>query len=536
MGTQESLRRRTPLVEARPVVTLRRLLARSLVISITCYPLLAPVALAQPAAQASAERLEKARKHMEEGQSLYAQKRYLDAAQAFQLAYTAQPFAAFLFNEAVCYEKAGELDRALTTFKRYLAADPNPPDAPALQARIQRIEAQLGARTPLPAPTEDPRGGDAMHSLLVFESNPPGAPAQVWQKVDPSAPPFAPQKENKGWKQVSSGPTPLVSTLAPGHYHVVVDRWRAYNRSDDEVDVASGRVVQYRASLSQGEFMGFLRVTVEAAGEARIFLNEPPSQQGKPWGVAPHGELIPRGKHRLWVEAPGFETLSQDIEIDTGEQKNLQIKLQRLDFGYLLLEGNAPKVTFYLDGQLVGTYLSEDGPLKVKASQGAHRLKAVSEDKKPYDGDVEVAGGQAREVRVVLSSRPGRGLGWTTAALSAATLGAGVYLGLRSRGLLEDLRADRRAGHLAPGDDRVGEGKTYAILANVGFVSSALLAGVATYGFLRDPTPPSMAGQGDPHEFDAPTSPRRTPRSTSILRLSPVFLGQQGGLFLHGSF
>ncbi len=519
---------------------LRRVLVRGLFFLVTSGAFSPPLALAQQPAPVSAERLEKARKHMEEGQNLYAQKRYIEAAQAFQLAYTAQPFAAFLFNEGVCYEKAGELERALATFKRYLAADPNPPDGDALQARIKRLDAQIQARRAPDAPPPPPdevKTPEVMHSLLVFESSPPGAPAQIWQKSDPAAPSFSSSGDNKGWKMVSGGPTPLVATLVPGRYHIAVERWRAYNRSDDDVDVATGRIVQYRTNLSQGDFMGFLRVTTEDIEGAQIFLDDPPPHQKKPWGVAPHGELIPKGKHQIWVEAPGYEPHVEEFTIETGEQKTLQAPLARVGYGFLMVDGNASSIKLFIDGEQVGVYHPDDGPVKVKVPKGTHRLRAVAEGKKSYEGDIDVPAGQSREVHLVLSGRYGRGAAWGASVLSAATLGAGIYLGVRSRSILNEVRSDRGAGSLAPDDKRIKEGRTYAIFANVGFASSFLLAGFATYEFLRDPMPPSLVGLGDPYDFGAPPPvPKRPHRPVSSLRVSPLVGPGEGALLLRGAF
>lgn len=495
-------------------------------------------AWAQQPAPVSAERIEKARKQMEEGQNLYAQKRYMEAAQAFQRAYAAQPFAAFLFNEAVCYEKAGEFERALSTFKRYLTADPNPPDASTLKARIERLEAQIKAnRAPDAPPPEETKIPEVMHSLLIFESNPPGAPAQVWQKVDATASAFQSSGENKGWQKVSEGPTPLVATLIPGRYHVVVDHWRAFNRSDDDVDVASGRIVQYRTNLSQGDFMGFLRVTADEIEGAQIYLDDPPPHQKKPWGTTPHGELIPKGSHRLWIEAPGYETYSEEFSIETGQQKTIQATLQRVDYGYLLFDGNARKIRVFINNEEAGVYYSDDGPLKVKVPKGTHQIRAVADEKKTFEGEIEVPAGQAREVHLVLSTRYGRGTAWGASVLSAASLGAGIYLGLRSNSILSNLRADRRAGYLAPDDQRVKEGRTFAILADASFGASLLFAGYATYEFLRDPAPPSIVGLGEPREFDPPTEPpHRVLPSLSSLRFSPILAPGQGAFLLQGAF
>lgn len=512
---------------------LRRSVLSTLVLLAGLVPLVPPARAQQPVA-VSAERLEKARKHMEDGQNFYAQKKYAEAAQAFQLAYTAQPFAAFLFNEAVCYEKLNDVDKALATFRRYLAADPNPPDADALKARIKRLEDQKGGGASAPAPDARP---EAMRSLLVFESNPAGAPAQIWQKVEADAPAFSPGGDNKGWKIAASGPTPLVATLAPGRYHAAVERWRSYNRSDDDVEVATGRVVQYRSNLSQGDFMGFLRVTVDDIDDAQIFLDDPPPHRKKPWGTAPHGELIPKGEHKIWVEAPGYEVYTETFTVDTGQQKNIQPALERVGYGYLLIDGNANRIRLQIDGEEVGIYQPDDGPFKIKVPKGTHRLQGFAEGKKPFSSEVEVPAGQVRDVHLVLSTRYSRGAAWGASVLSAATLGAGIYLGVRSNGILDKVKSDRQRGDLAPDDKRVKEGRTYAILADVGFTSSFLLASFATFEFLRDPTPPSTFGFSEPRDFDAPREPAKRPGSQGpSLRFVPALTASQGAFFLQGAF
>ena len=468
---------------------------------------------------------------MDEGQSLYARGRYADAAQAFHQAYEVQPFAAFLFNEAVCHEKAGNNEQALATFRRYLTADPNPPDAEALRARIKRLEdATRGSAGAPSAPTPEPERNEAMHSLLVFESSPAGAPVQLWHRVEATAAAFDPAGTNPGWKLTASGSTPLVATLAPGHYHTVVERWRAYNRSDDEVDVATGRVVQYRASLSQGDFMGFLRIVTDN-DQARIYLDDPPPHAKKPWGLQSHGELVARGSHQIWIEAPGYDTFTESFSLETGQQKVITPNLARQTDGFLLLEGNASSIQVWLDGVEAGVYYPDDGPLKIKASRGTHRLRAVAKGKKEYLGEVEVAGGQSREVRLLMSSHYGRGGAWVGVVGSAATLGAGIYLGLHSRSLRNDLRDDRRAGSLDSGDDRIRDGRTYAVLADVSFGLSAAFAGFALFEFLRDPMPPSSAGVGAPRDLD-----EQKRRSSRSMILVPTVAAGQGGLLWQGSF
>src|SRR5688500_14792141 len=83
--------------------------------------------------------MEVAREHMERGQALNQAGRFIESAEEFLRAYEAQPFAAFLYNAGVAYEKVGDPGRAADYFSRYLSADPQADDASATTARIERL-------------------------------------------------------------------------------------------------------------------------------------------------------------------------------------------------------------------------------------------------------------------------------------------------------------------------------------------------------------------------------------------------------------
>ena len=82
-------------------------------------------------------------------------------------------------------------------------------------------------------------------------------------------------------------------------------------------------------------------------------------------------------------------------------------------------------------------------------------------------------------------------------------LGGSIYLGLESNRLYDELGADRAAGILVSGDSRASRGKWFAIGADLTFIGSAALGGLATYNFVRDPLPPSRLELGKLGEFDA---------------------------------
>jgi tetratricopeptide (TPR) repeat protein len=508
------------------------LLALAASLAVATLTLAPGLAEAQPQGAVSAERLEQSRKFMEEGQGLYVQKKYEEAAEAFHKAYTTQPFAAFLFNEGVAQEKAGQIDKALDTFRRYLAADASAPDADSVKARIQRLE---GEKTRAPGtPTVD-RPTETTRSLLLIETDPVGAPTQVWQKVDPAAAAFAPGTANKGWKLMSSGPTPLAATLDAGQFHVFVERWLSYNRSETDLRVEAGRVHQFKANLSQGAFMSFLKVVSEVDG-AILHLDDPPPFKKKRWGFAPHGELIATGEHTLWVEAPGYETFTTTFTVEPGQQKQINAALERVSYGYLDIDATAPSFRVLLDAEEQGTGRGE--ALRVKAEKGYHVLRVEAEGKKPYQEEIQVAPGQTRAIHVSLINRYSRGTAWGAAATSAILLGAGIYLGVRSNHLHDDLVSDRRGGLLGPDDKRKDDGRLLSIGADSCLGAGVLVAGLALYEFVRDPLPPSGARVEDPEDLPVDSSPRRRAsfRWPANFQIMPTVAQGQGGIMLGGSF
>lgn len=527
----------------------RRRLGRLLLIGslgLTIAALGAPpsVALAQQRDDITPERVEQARKLMEVGQAAYVERRYLDAAQAFQKAYTLQPFPAFLFNEGVCHEKLGDIDRAIDVFKRYVAADPNAPDASAIKTRLERLEKERSQRAALSAEndaqtdaSESSKQQEVMRSLVLVESDPPGAPAQLWQKSDLGALAFREGGENKGWSRIAAGKTPLAVTASPGQFHVIVDKWRAYNRSASDVEVYAGRVHQLKLNLSQGDFMAFLRVT-SPIDHATIYIDDPPPHEKKPWGFAPHGEMIEAGKHTLWVEAPGYETFEQTLTLEAGQQKELPITLDRVSYGFLSIDGNAALIKVMVDGEPRGLASSEDGPLRLKASKGKHLIRAEAPGKKPFEAEIDVPAGQSRAVHIVFFDKPSRALGWGAAIGSAAAFGAGYYLGTHSNDEYDALSRDREQGRLIPDDRRADRGKLYAYGANGGFILGGVLAGVSLYGFLRDPHPDSGARVEEPEDLRAGPPRRKSAHNEGKqnLSLAPVISPQSQGLTLSGAF
>jgi hypothetical protein len=114
--------------------------------------------------------------------------------------------------------------------------------------------------------------------------------------------------------------------------------------------------------------------------------------------------------------------------------------------------------------------------------------------------------GQVQSVHAHMVVTPPRGAAWTQAIISGVLLGGGVYLGLESNRIYTELSNDRSSGILTRGDDRQTRGKWFAVGADTAFLGSAVLAGLATYNFVRDPLPPSQLELGKLHEFQTKTT------------------------------
>jgi hypothetical protein len=519
---------------------------------------------------------------MEKGQALYLGGNFAAAAKLFEEGYKHSPYSAFLFNAGVCYQKLNDFQKALKQFNEYLRADPEAPDVEKVKQRIQALEAayaqQLAEQqssaagapgtppVPQDAPPIVPDDQAAMKSLVVIETEPPGAPFKLYAREQSAAKPFQVDQENPGWRAIASRTSPANLTLNIGRYHIVVEKFRDFNVSETDVDVSPGHVHHFKANLSQGAFMAFMRVSTKGLDptggqpknleDAYVFVDDP-QQQRAPWGRTPHGELIAPGPHTVIVEAPGFEPLKQTVELVAGEQKELTVSLSRVKYGYLRIDSNATEIQVLIDEKPAGVWKSGETALEVKMSSGKHRLKVIAEGRKTFEGDVVVPRGQVLPLHVDMKAKWPRGAAWTQAIIGAAVIGAGVYLGSESDRLHDELSTDRRRGVLDADDSRVTKGRWFAVGADAAFAVGGVLGILATYNFIKDPIPPSDYKSGKPAEFKDPRDARQSARVlTSVKRARAIIrrkheedtvlpgnvsVGAQvgpagGGLILKGTF
>ena len=524
-------------------------------------------ATAQRAKDPLAKKLEAIRERMEKGQALYVGGKPAEAAQTFEAGYKEHPYSAFLFNAGVCYQKLNDNEKALDRFREYVRLDPDAPDVEQVKKRIQALEAlrataavgdggvesadgavsDEGGAPPLPVVPPPPEAN--MKSLVVVETEPAGAPLKFYLRESGSSS-FQAGRSNPGWIEIAARTAPADLTLEVGSYHLVVEKFRDFNRSETAIEVKPGHVYHFKANLSQGAFMAFLRVAANVRG-AYVYLDDKEKKR-LAWGETPHGELVPAGKHTLLVEAPGFQPLFQDVTVGQGDQKELEVRLERVNYGFLRIDSNAAAIRVKLDEQPVGGWQSGQPPLEIRANAGKHRLTVTADGRKDFEGDVEVPRGQVLPVRANMIPKYPRGAAWTQAAVGAVFIGAAIYFGAESNRLHDELEADRKSGVLEQEDSRVVQGRWYSVGANAGFVIGGALAGLAIYNFIKDPLPESSSTPSKPVEFNdpnkaPPTAPAATVDPSRRTQRLPVRTGPQvsvvpaiaptsGGVGVRGSF
>ncbi|MDB4985769.1 MAG: TonB-dependent receptor [Myxococcaceae bacterium] len=473
--------------------------------------------------------LEVSREHMERGQALYGAGRYIESAEEFLRAYEAQPFSAFLYNAGVAYEKVGDPARAADYFTRFLQTEPGADHAAKLSARIERLgglararDAELAAADAAAASSsaatlaelENARrrlaelqaqlgalsGRADFKSLLSVQTTPPDA--TVWVKTQAGEVLFR-----------GTGPK-LTQTLDPGSYVVEVQHPK-YTTIAAPITVAAAVVNVVLAEMSQGQFLGLLRVQSDIPGAA-VYVDE---RDVGALGRTPFQLPVKVGRHHVWIERPGYQPVQRDVEVGVGDDSRLVVALQRVNYGRIRVVASRADADVAIDGKRLGRV-----PAESNVSAGRHVVVVSAPGMKSLTTKVVVQRGQVTPLRVRLRPQVGRKGAWATAGVAAAFLGASIATGAVGYHLQHELSADRRARTLESDDERIKRGKYLYIGSDVGYGITAGLLGFATYYFLRDPLPDSEGRTLESRDW------------TARIELSPELAPGRAGGQLHVSF
>lgn len=92
---------------------------------------------------ALAQSSELAKGHFEAAKSYYNQGKYDKALEEFEESYRLMPLPEIIYNIAQCYERLGQIDRALEKYKKYIDEKPDAQDIQAVKEKIAGLKEKL---------------------------------------------------------------------------------------------------------------------------------------------------------------------------------------------------------------------------------------------------------------------------------------------------------------------------------------------------------------------------------------------------------
>ncbi len=437
-----------------------------------------------------------AKEYMELGQALYASGKYEEAADSFLKAYGAQPFSAFLYNTGVAYEKAGAWAKAAEQFRRYLETEPAAPDLESIKARIASLDEKAKASagsTPDQPPTftvEKTCGGEGqppctaaqpdaskMKSIVQVRTTPEGAKVTI---VD-----------EKG-VAVFTGSSPLQQTVDPGKYKLVV-KHPEYKEAETPLHVSEGRVYVVVVELSQGTFLGYLTVKASVPG-ARVFFDD---HDAGAVGKTPWGNVIPTGDHTVWIEQPGYVPVEKQVSIGVGDSLEIDVVLERVEFGEIMVVANVDDAVLTVDGQLEQGLLGK----ALELPWGKHEVAVQAKGLKTWTTPVDLEKGKRTKILVRLNPKPKRTPAWISFGFATALWAAAIAFGVQSENLYAEVEKDKKAGLLDNRDPRFNYILGWDIAFDVTLLFAALTTILGIVYMVRDPLPDSEGLVKEPVEL-----------------------------------
>jgi tetratricopeptide (TPR) repeat protein len=466
--------------------------------------------------------LNDAKDAFEAAQTFFVRGEYDAAAAKFLEAYNKKPFPAFLFNVAVSYEKAKQLDKAKEFFERYLKDDPNASDAAQVRLRLDVIGKLLAPPPPPPAPIAAPAPGPAappgtpptpVAPPAAGAPAPPGTPAPapgtIPGTVPPAAgttpapgtaaptvapPPVLPDIDTKGLVVIDSKPqgatiylndkrsgpfgtTPWHGSLESKPVRLILESkgWKAEER---QVSPRSDKLIDVYIALSEEHYLGWIEISSNVVG-ADLFIDR--KDIGAIGRTPFTGQLKP-GKHTIFLEKFGYQPLQQEIDVPAGTAMQHNLQMQQSQAGWITITGKTTQGGRLIVDEKFGCTT----PCRAELPPGKHKLLVEKKGFEDYETTVELGQGIETTIEVQMSARPSRAHAVSSSVVALVIVGAGAYVGYLSNQNKNSLKSDISGGQLIDNSDsRFSNGKIEAIGADVLYGIGAIVAVTAIYGFFE---------------------------------------------------
>ena len=488
--------------------------------------------------------LNDAKEAFETAQTFFVRGEYDAAAAKFLEAYNKKPFPAFLFNVAVSYEKAKQLDKAKEYFERYLKDDPNASDAAQVRLRLDVIGKLLAPPPPpVAAPPAAPGTSPGAPPVPGASAPEPGAstpasgtPAAPGTSAAPgaSAPPppppvvpVLPDIDTKGLVVIDSKPqgatiylndkrsgpfgtTPWHGSLESKPVRLILESkgWKAEER---QISPRSDKLIDVYIALSEEHYLGWIEISSNVVG-ADLFIDR--KDIGAIGRTPFTGQLKP-GKHTIFLEKFGYQPLQQEIDVPAGTAMQHNLTMQKSQAGWVTITGKTTEGGRLIVDEKFGCVT----PCRAELPPGKHKLLVERKGFEDYETTVELGQGIETSIEVQMSARPSRGHAVSTSIVALVIIGAGAYVGYLSNQNKNSLTSDINSGQLIDNSDsRFSYGKYEAIGADVLYGIGAIVAATAIYGFFEHG--PDSTGVAEHH----------------AITLAPLYGPEGTGLALGGRF
>ncbi|MFL5305529.1 MAG: PEGA domain-containing protein [Polyangia bacterium] len=489
-------------------------------------------AIARAAEDSPDKALAEAKDDFETAQTLFVRGEFDAAAGKFLEAYGKKAYPAFLFNVAVSFEKAKQLDKAKQYFQQYLQDDPNATDAAQVKLRLDVIEKLLAPPPPPPVAVAPPvaaaaPGTEAAPPGTTAPPATPGTPAAAPPAPAAAPAPVLPDIDTKGLLVIDSKPqgatiylndkrsgpfgkTPWHGSLESKPVRLILES-RGYKPEERAVSPRSDKLIDVYIALSEEHYLGWIEIASNVVG-ADLYIDR---KDIGAIGRTPYTGQLKPGKHTIFLEKFGWQPLQQEIDVPAGTATQHTMTMQPAQAGWVTITGRST----------VGGHLVVDDkfgcatPCRAEVAPGKHKLRVERKGFEDYTTDLEVGRGLETAIEVQMSPRPPRGHAITTGIVALVFLGGGAYVGALSKSTKDSINTDIKNGVLVDNtDSRFTRGKIEAISADVLFGIGAIIAAMSIYGLLEHG--PDSTGVTEHH----------------TISLAPTFSPEGTGLALWGRF